>query len=301
MKASKVWALVVLANMGILSNPAHALLVDNFIDEGTFSAQGSSVGCSSGNPTCISNNTNAVGYVATQGDGPQPGGFILGGYRSEYFSNLIRDSDGQSVAMGNSTNGSALPPNLIFNDSTDPGVSGLTSKTTFVWDGVNHTVPSPTITNWGAGYQAVDTLGMAPGQDLTQPTGGSGPLANQLEITLAKPFGDIAALINNYVLSGTQFNLQLWDVNSNTQSAFVSGSPFQSSVIFNFSMFNNVDISKVTALELSITGPAGYRVAINSLETTRSGTVPEPASMSLIAAGLMGMSWVNRRRQRASA
>lgn len=240
------------------------IVIDNFIDEGPFSADGSSIG----DPTVDSH--KAKGYLAILGDGPQSGGVMLGGYRSQYLSNLDRDADGQIVNVGNTMNSSALPPVLIFNDSNNPGTIGLKSCMTFVWDGVNHTIPSPYVTTWNSGYQAVDSTGFA-AEDFTA-------AGSTVTLTLSLPYTgefDPPALADKYGLDPTVYELSLYS-GSTVETTTVTSDGTDATIVFNLSDFP-ATASAVTAVKLVInpdSGVPGWRVALNSIEVTAGSTPP---------------------------
>ena len=95
--------------------------------------------------------------------------------------------------------------------------------------------------------------------------------------------------------AGIPVTLTVWsggNAYSSTKSTFNTGTSF-SSILFNFGGFGAADFDDIGAIELSLdaSNAAGFDVFV-----TMVNAIPEPGSIALLGAGLLGLAGLRRRK-----
>lgn len=240
---------------------ANALLIDDFS-----TGLSGAIANSDGDP-----NTNflaVVGIFVSGGSAVfdrSSGGGILGGDRELFLDHTSTDgSVGANIAGG------------VFSHANSPMATGTSLLR---WDGTDGDTDGLDYNLGGAGL----------GVDLTE--GGT-----KEDILLLVPFADLSngfitltlytdathfSTVNVVLPTGASLHrLSLADI-----AAAPSGS------------LGGVDLLTVRAIELFADGPAGFDLSVDFIESVPPLPVPEPASLTLLGAGIVGLGAIRRRRK----
>jgi hypothetical protein len=233
---------------------------------------------------------------------------------SAYTAGASAQSNGTSTAVADSVDwgifSTAIGNHTINNSTISSGSSIMTPQGEMVG-----------VTSTNASQFAVFTNGLTTGLPATRWDGDFGNGTNvlytsgaSLEIVFGTPVTGVGFDLQTKIVGAYGFTLQAYDVNGNLLGSVTSNiglSTGSASSSFNTAVFAGLtdaagDISYVVITDTGANIGNGFAIDTSLVyhypilaQTSQTQTTPEPGTLGLLGAGLIGLGWARRRAKRA--